>query len=115
MTAPRYDVRVAWSSGRPGAGKIDGRAAGRAPRSGWPFRDTDADIEATAGKPIPDIFVDDGEEAFRALERAAVAAALASFDGVLALGGGGDPGRRDPASCCAATRWSTSASGWPTR
>lgn len=52
------------------------------------FRDADADIEATAGKPIPEIFIDLGEEHFRALERAAVAAALASFDGVLALGGG---------------------------
>ncbi len=53
-----------------------------------PFKDVDNDIEATAGKPIPDIFIDDGEEHFRALERAAVAAALESFDGVLALGGG---------------------------
>src|SRR5690606_41716146 len=33
-------------------------------------------------------FVEDGEEHFRALERAAVAAALTSCDGVLALGGG---------------------------
>ena len=41
-----------------------------------------------AGKPIPEIFVDDGEAQFRALERAAVAAALAEHDGVLALGGG---------------------------
>ncbi|AVT40328.1 shikimate kinase [Plantactinospora sp. BB1] len=55
---------------------------------GVDFRDTDVDIEATAGKPIPEIFVDDGEEHFRTLERAAVADALASFDGVLALGGG---------------------------
>ncbi|MDG4788251.1 shikimate kinase [Micromonospora sp. WMMD1102] len=55
---------------------------------GVDFRDTDRDIEATAGKPIPEIFVDDGEEHFRTLERAAVADALASFDGVLALGGG---------------------------
>jgi len=52
------------------------------------FRDTDADIETAAGKPIPDIFVDDGEAAFRAMERLAVAEALADFDGVLALGGG---------------------------
>jgi shikimate kinase len=52
------------------------------------FRDTDSDIEATAGKPIPDIFIDDGEPAFRTLERAAVAVALGEFDGVLALGGG---------------------------
>ena len=50
--------------------------------------DTDADIEATAGKPIPEIFVDDGEDHFRTLERDAVATALGEFDGVLALGGG---------------------------
>jgi shikimate kinase len=55
---------------------------------GVPFRDVDADIEAVAGKSISDIFVDDGEEQFRALERRAVAAALEEFDGVLALGGG---------------------------
>ncbi len=55
---------------------------------GVPFQDTDTIIEARARKPIPDIFVDDGEEHFRALERIAVADALAGFDGVLALGGG---------------------------
>jgi shikimate kinase len=59
-----------------------------AQRLGVGFRDTDAIIEARAGKPIPEIFVDDGEDAFRALERAAVADALAAHDGVLALGGG---------------------------
>ncbi|GAA1520883.1 shikimate kinase [Dactylosporangium maewongense] len=52
------------------------------------FRDVDVDIEAVAGKPIPEIFIDDGEDHFRALERAAVASALSTFDGVLALGGG---------------------------
>jgi shikimate kinase len=73
--------------GAPGAGKTSTGEA-LAARLGVAFRDTDADIEATAGKPIPDIFVDEGEEHFRALERAAVVAALSSFDGVLALGGG---------------------------
>jgi shikimate kinase len=53
-----------------------------------PFLDTDTEVEAVAGKPIPDIFIDDGEERFRTLERAAVARCLATFDGVLALGGG---------------------------
>ncbi|HYN94805.1 MAG TPA: shikimate kinase [Pilimelia sp.] len=73
--------------GAPGAGKTStGEALAAA--LGVPFRDTDADIEAAAGKPIPDIFLYDGEPHFRELERAAVAAALASFDGVLALGGG---------------------------
>ena len=59
-----------------------------AARWGVAARDTDDDIEASAGRPIPEIFVDDGEERFRALERAAVAEALAAHDGVLALGGG---------------------------
>ncbi|HEX7744639.1 MAG TPA: shikimate kinase, partial [Micromonosporaceae bacterium] len=73
--------------GAPGAGKTTvGRAL--AGRLGVAFRDTDADIEAAAGKRIPEIFIEDGEEHFRTLERAAVSAALASFDGVLALGGG---------------------------
>ena len=55
---------------------------------GVAFRDTDADIEATEGRQISDIFVDSGEGYFRDLERAAVEAALAEHDGVLALGGG---------------------------
>jgi len=73
--------------GPPGAGKST-VAAVLAERLGVPVRDTDADVEATAGKPIGDIFVDDGEPAFRELERAAVLAALAEHPGVLALGGG---------------------------
>lgn len=52
------------------------------------FRDTDHDVETTSGRSISDIFVEDGEPAFRELERAAVAAALAEHSGVLALGGG---------------------------
>lgn len=73
--------------GAPGAGKTSTGLA-LAAALGTGFRDTDSDIEAAAGKPIPDIFVDEGEEFFRTLERAAVATALASFDGVLAVGGG---------------------------
>jgi shikimate kinase len=73
--------------GPPGSGKSTvGEAL--AARRGVAFRDTDHDVEATAGKPISDIFVDDGEPAFRALERDAVATALGSHDGVLSLGGG---------------------------
>ena len=56
--------------------------------TGRRLRDTDADIERTAGRPIPDIFITDGEPVFRAMEREAVATALAEHDGVLALGGG---------------------------
>ena len=73
--------------GPPGAGKTTvGRLVAR--RLGAEFRDTDADVERTAGKRIAEVFVDDGEEHFRALERAAVATALAEHDGVLSLGGG---------------------------
>ncbi|GAB4002615.1 hypothetical protein GCM10029992_41350 [Glycomyces albus] len=72
--------------GPPGSGKTTvGNAL--AERLGVTFRDTDADIAATAGKPIPDIFVDDGEDHFRALERDAVRRAVGEHDGVLALGG----------------------------
>ncbi|MCM0677559.1 shikimate kinase [Micromonospora phytophila] len=73
--------------GSPGSGKTTvGRALAEA--LGVEFRDTDADIEQLAGKPISEIFIDEGEAHFRTLERAAVAAALASCSGVLALGGG---------------------------
>jgi shikimate kinase len=56
--------------------------------TGRTLRDTDKDIETTAGRPIPDIFITDGEPVFRAMEREAVARALIEHDGVLALGGG---------------------------
>ena len=59
-----------------------------ASRWGVTVRDTDHDVEIAEGRAISEIFVDDGEEHFRALEKAAVARALAEHDGVLALGGG---------------------------
>lgn len=73
--------------GPPGAGKttVGGLLAGRL---GVSFTDTDAVVEAAAGKPVSDIFVEDGELAFRDLERQAVAKAIADSDGVLAVGGG---------------------------
>jgi shikimate kinase len=73
--------------GPPGAGKSTvARALGR--RLGLAVRDTDADVEAATGRTIADVFLDDGEETFRVLEREAVVRALAEHDGVLALGGG---------------------------
>ncbi|GHK03044.1 shikimate kinase [Streptomyces sp. Y2F8-2] len=59
-----------------------------AERLGVGYRDTDQDIVAEQGRSIADIFVDEGEPAFRALEKAAVHKALFEHDGVLALGGG---------------------------
>jgi shikimate kinase len=78
---------VAVLIGPPGAGKT---AVGPllAERLGTSFRDTDADISATAGQPVSDIFIEQGEPAFRQLEREAAARALREHDGVLALGSG---------------------------
>jgi shikimate kinase len=73
--------------GPPGSGKSSVAAALGA-HTGLPVRDTDSDIESTSGRSITDIFAQDGEQTFRSLETAAVAAALAEHRGVLALGGG---------------------------
>ncbi|MER8224472.1 shikimate kinase [Streptomyces sp. NPDC094143] len=59
-----------------------------AERLGVSYRDTDDDIVAAQGRTVAEIFVDEGEAAFRAVEKAAVHKALAEHDGVLALGGG---------------------------
>jgi shikimate kinase len=85
MTAVTRPVLVL--VGPPGSGKTTvGRVLAR--RLAVPFTDVDAVIVERAGKPIADVFLDDGEEAFRELEREVVAHALATVDGVLALGGG---------------------------
>ena len=73
--------------GAPGSGKT---TVGRLLAKRWQveFRDTDHDIEQDTGRSISDIFIEQGEEHFRSLERAAVAAALQRHRGVLALGAG---------------------------
>ena len=73
--------------GPPGSGKTTVGTA-LADLLGVPLHDTDAAIEAAAGRSISDLFVDDGEPACRARERAEVARAVADEPGVLALGGG---------------------------
>jgi shikimate kinase len=82
--------------GAMGAGKS---TVGRLLAERWQvgFRDTDADIEAAEGREISELFVDEGEDWFRERERDAVAAALTSHEGVLALGGGAvlDAGTRE--------------------
>lgn len=74
--------------GPPGAGKTTVGSL-LAERLGVGFTDTDAVIEAAAGKPVGDIFISDGEPEFRRLEREAVAIALADSE---ARGGGADGG-----------------------
>ena len=94
--------------GPPGAGKS---AVGPllADRLGVEFRDTDAEVGAAAGKPVGDIFIENGEEAFRELERSAATGALGALrtrGGVLALGSGAV---LDTGIGCRRRSWPTSA------
>ena len=74
--------------GIPGAGKSTVGAA-LARHLGTTFMDIDADIEQRIGKPIADIFTEDGEAAFRLLEAQHIATVLSNDTcGVVALGGG---------------------------
>lgn len=73
--------------GPPGAGKSTvGLELAR--RLGVELLDTDEDVERREERTISDIFIEDGEAHFRALEHAAVVRALTEHDGVVALGGG---------------------------
>lgn len=91
MSAPQIVLVGPMGSGKSTVGEL------LAAQLGVAFRDTDADIVAAEGREISDIFVEDGEERFRALERAAVRTAVAEHTGVLALGGGAilDDGTRE--------------------
>jgi shikimate kinase len=93
---PAHGQPAAIMIGPPGAGKTTVGVL-VAELLGLDFVDADVVIEEAAGKPVSDIFVQDGEAAFRALERAAAASLIGSHPGVLALGGGAilDPGTRD--------------------
>jgi shikimate kinase len=66
------------------------------------FFDVDALVEAAAGKPVARIFAEDGEEAFRAAETAALAELAAYRDCVIATGGGAP---------CSGVNWGHMAGG----
>ena len=53
-----------------------------------PFRDTDQVIEEESGKSVSEIFLEDGEDSFRAIEKSVLRKELLSDDTILALGGG---------------------------
>jgi shikimate kinase len=81
--APRHVILVGLSgSGKSTVGRLLGDRLSR------PFVDTDDVVVALAGRPIPEIFAAEGEAAFRAVERRAVAWALEGAPGVVATGGG---------------------------
>ena len=70
-----------------GAGKsVCGRVLAR--RLGLCFVETDDMIVSRDGRPIPEIFRQDGEEAFRRLEAEALAALTLKSGDVIATGGG---------------------------
>lgn len=70
-----------------GAGKTAiGRRVARLLGTG--FVDADDEIEAAAGRSVPEIFAAFGEAAFRDLERRVVARLLDGEPGVVSLGGG---------------------------
>ncbi len=52
------------------------------------FNDSDHLVEQITGKSVSDIFIQDGESAFRKIEEEQIAQALTAGEGVLALGGG---------------------------
>jgi shikimate kinase len=78
---------IVYLVGMPGAGKsvVGKELAGRL---GVPFVDLDTEIEREAGRTVGDIFAEEGEEAFRAREAAALTKASMEDPAVIACGGG---------------------------
>ena len=73
--------------GPPGSGKSTvGKALAKALAVN--FIDSDAVVESTAGKKISEIFIDQGEVAFRDFEFDALTSSLTDSSSVLSLGGG---------------------------
>ena len=62
-----------------------------------PWSDSDSEVEALEGRPVAEIFEQDGEAAFREVEAGVVRRLLGARPRVIALGGGslGDPGVRE--------------------
>jgi shikimate kinase len=65
-------------------------------RLGWPLRDVDAVIEKEQGRPISEIFAQDGEVEFRRMEREAISHVAADQGAIVSVGGGAfvDPANR---------------------
>ena len=92
MTPPRNIILVGFmASGKTSVGRA------LAERTGWTMVDADDVIVSRAGKPIHRIFSEDGEPAFRELERQVIADLCAGEQQVIASGGGAfvDPQNRD--------------------
>ena len=85
--ASRYMNANIYLYGAPGSGKSTyGRVL--AAKKEMPFVDLDDEIERHDGRRIRDIFAQDGEAAFRAMEKAQLKRVAAGHGQVVALGGG---------------------------
>jgi shikimate kinase / 3-dehydroquinate synthase len=80
---PRRIVLIGLS----GSGK-SAVARALAARLGWRVADSDGIIEAEQGRSVPEIFAQDGEARFRAIERAVTERITAWEDAVISTGGG---------------------------
>lgn len=87
VPAPDPAARNIVIIGMPGSGKST-VAALISEKTGRQFVNIDTEIVRRAGKTIPEIFAEDGEPAFRALEREVTARAGALDRAVIATGGG---------------------------
>jgi shikimate kinase len=67
-----------------------------ADRLGWPYLDSDAEVEEATGKSVPEIFAAEGERAFRKAESDALTRALSTEPAVVGVAGGAvlDAGNR---------------------
>lgn len=80
--APRIILIGAMGSGKTTIGRL------LAEQFRSPFRDTDEMIVNQSGREISDIFIEDGEEEFRKLEKIILRTALLEDNTILSLGGG---------------------------
>ncbi len=80
--APRAIFIGPMGSGKSTIGKAVASALG------LPFRDTDSIIEELEKSPVSQIFIDKGEDYFRAIEKKVLREELLSDGSILALGGG---------------------------
>ena len=80
--APRVILIGPMGSGKTTIGQLIAK------RLGIAFRDTDQVVEEETGRTVSDIFLEDGEDAFRLLEKGVLRNELLSDGTVLALGGG---------------------------
>ena len=83
LAPPRIVLVGMMGSGKSTVGQL------LADRLGWAYRDSDADVETTTGRTVPEIFERDGERAFRRAEAEVLAHACALQTPVVVSAAGG--------------------------